>query len=141
MTASVAQKKWPGNPAWVKGAPSANPSGRPKVITHIRDLAREASPECIAALRRIVNDKDEKASAVVAAANALLDRAWGRPETHLTIERDNDLSELDLAALRAIVERAGPQTLEQVSDAVIVPPAVPQLEAARTSSTDSEAWE
>jgi HEAT repeat protein len=61
-----------------KGGPSVNPGGRPKVIAHVRDLARKHTPAAIQALAD--NLTDENGHVRNAAAMALLDRAWGRPE-------------------------------------------------------------
>lgn len=62
---------------WKPGQ-SANPGGRSKLEKDVRDLAREHS---IAAINRLVylmdNAQSERTQA--AAAEALLDRAWGRP--------------------------------------------------------------
>lgn len=57
---------------------SGNPSGRPKIIAEIRDLARTHTDLAINTLAEIcaVADKD---SARVSAAVALLDRGWGKP--------------------------------------------------------------
>src|SRR5437763_6447503 len=57
---------------------SGNPGGRPKVVEDIRALAREHSPAALQTLRHIA-DKGKQESARVAAAVALLDRAYGKP--------------------------------------------------------------
>lgn len=64
---------------WEKGGPSPNPGGRPKEIGHVVELARQHTEEAIEALVEIVNDRTAgNVRARVTAANALLDRAWGR---------------------------------------------------------------
>ena len=68
---------WIGRP-FEKGQ-SGNPGGRPKVVAEIRQLARERGPEAIAALVKVMT-KGKSEAARVAAANALLDRGWGRPK-------------------------------------------------------------
>ena len=62
-----------------KKGQSGNPGGRPKVVAEIRQLARERGPEAIAALVKVMT-KGKSEAARVAAANALLDRGWGRPK-------------------------------------------------------------
>jgi hypothetical protein len=62
---------------------SGNPGGRPKEIGEIRELARQHAPRAIAALKSIVDDKKAPAAARIAAAEALLNRAWGRPTAML----------------------------------------------------------
>ena len=65
-----------------KKGQSGNPGGRPKVVAEIRQLARERGPEAIAALVKVMTEGKSEA-ARVAAATALLDRGWGRPnQTH-----------------------------------------------------------
>lgn len=63
---------------FVKGK-SGNPSGRPKEIGHVRDLARAHTEDAIKTLVEIRADPTQPAPARVAAATALLDRAWGKP--------------------------------------------------------------
>ena len=58
---------------------SGNPGGRPKEVGEVRDLARQYTPAAIEALEGIMNQATAPASARVAAAEALLNRAWGRP--------------------------------------------------------------
>lgn len=56
----------------------ANPLGRPKEVHHVKELARKHTVEAVETLAEIMADKKQKASARVAAANALLDRGYGR---------------------------------------------------------------
>jgi hypothetical protein len=58
---------------------SGNPGGRPKEVGEVRDLARQYTPQAIEALQTIMNEQEAPASARVAAAEALLNRGWGRP--------------------------------------------------------------
>jgi hypothetical protein len=73
------------NPNWVPGV-SGNPSGRPKVVAEIRELARQHTEVALQALVEVVKNKKAHPSARVAAANSLLDRAYGRPETKIEAE-------------------------------------------------------
>lgn len=69
---------------------SGNPSGRPKVNRRVRDLARQYTEQALTALvealeatRTIVTKEgsvefDDHATRIHA-ANAILDRAWGKP--------------------------------------------------------------
>jgi hypothetical protein len=54
---------------------SGNPSGRPKVLTEVRDLARAHTPDAVNALVEAL----KRPQHAVAAAIALLDRGWGKP--------------------------------------------------------------
>lgn len=88
---------------WQPGQ-SGNPSGRPKVVQHIKELARAYTAEAIQALVEALKDPRSK----VPAAMALLDRGYGRPEqTHTirTITRIEDLTDEELASLAANAER------------------------------------
>ena len=70
---------------WVKGQ-SGNPSGRPKTIGHVRDLARAYTEAAIEKLAQVMNDPKTPKAVQIEAAKALLDRGHGRPEQamHLT---------------------------------------------------------
>lgn len=57
---------------------SGNPGGRPKRLLEVRTLARRHTISAIATLLEIATH-GESESARVAAANALLDRGWGKP--------------------------------------------------------------
>jgi hypothetical protein len=56
---------------------SGNPGGRPKALAEVRDLAREHTPEAIETLVTMMRGGGDRER--IAAATALLDRAWGRP--------------------------------------------------------------
>jgi HEAT repeat protein len=50
----------------------------PKTLTEIRSLARSHTRSAITVLARIMRSKDATPAARVSAANALLDRGWGK---------------------------------------------------------------
>lgn len=56
---------------------SGNPGGRPKGHGEIRELARQHTGTALATLVEIA-ERGENESARVAAANAILDRGWGK---------------------------------------------------------------
>ncbi len=66
---------------------SGNPGGRPKVIAEVRDLARQHTRKAIQTLVTVMQS-GESDSARVAAANALLDRGFGRPRTDQPVTLD-----------------------------------------------------
>ena len=61
----------------------ANLSGRPKEYPHVKELARVHTVEAIETLASIMRD-DDSSRARVAAAQVLLDRAWGKPEQSIS---------------------------------------------------------
>jgi hypothetical protein len=73
-----AERRPRGNPAWRKGV-SGNPGGRPKGSAEVRELARSHTAAAIEALVSIVGNDDSPPAARVSAAQALLDRGWGKP--------------------------------------------------------------
>ena len=58
---------------------SGNPSGRPKENAEVKALARQYTQQAIDTLGTIMLNPDAKGSERVAAAQALLDRAYGKP--------------------------------------------------------------
>lgn len=80
----MGNQKQRGNPAWVKGAPSPNPTGRPAVPKELREQFTQLAPQAIEVLRQSLDSPDEKIR--LAAAQALLDRALGRPHQSQSVE-------------------------------------------------------
>jgi hypothetical protein len=58
---------------------SGNPGGRHKDVAEVKELARTHTTAAIGTLAEIMNDKEAPRASRVMAANALLDRAYGRP--------------------------------------------------------------
>ena len=57
---------------------SGNPGGRPKALREVEELARQEAAAAMQTLATIHRDKKAPYSARVMAANALLDRGWGK---------------------------------------------------------------
>lgn len=92
---------------------SGNPSGRPKVVGELRDLARTHTEEAIETLVKVMRDSDAPPVARATAANAILDRGHGKPTQHVEANV-NFLDKLSddeqrglLAALQALDGDAG----------------------------------
>lgn len=68
--------------AWKKGQ-SGNPSGRTtaqaRTAADLKALCRQASPEAMKAVLRVLRSKKTTGPTIVAAAAALWDRGFGRP--------------------------------------------------------------
>jgi hypothetical protein len=73
-----------------------------KTITEIRSLARSHTRTAINALVGVMKSKDATHAARVSAANAILDRGWGRPVQALE-NGDNGALELIHKIERVIV--------------------------------------
>src|SRR5215212_6057941 len=65
---------------------SGNPGGRPKVVAEIKELARAHTGEAVETLVSIMKNLKAAPAARVSAANALLDRGYGRPPQHISGE-------------------------------------------------------
>lgn len=83
---------------FVKGS-SGNPGGRPAVIKEVRELAQKHAPAAIERLAMLVQDPDGRVA--VAACNALLDRAVGKPVQ--AVEVDARVAKVDPRELLASV--------------------------------------
>ena len=71
---------------------SGNPSGRPKVVQHIKELARQHTAIAIEAL--VSETTNGIGSSRVAAANALLDRGYGKAPATMAGEDGEGTAEL-----------------------------------------------
>jgi hypothetical protein len=83
-------KRKPTRTAWRKGV-SGNPGGRPKELGDLRVYCRQFSRQAVDALVAALNASHERTR--VAAAEALLDRGYGRP-----------IQGLEIASLPPVVE-------------------------------------
>jgi hypothetical protein len=64
---------------------SGNPAGRPKLPEHVREACRALTDDAVATLKEVMRDKKAPAAARVSASNAVLDRAWGKPESDVRV--------------------------------------------------------
>lgn len=78
-------------PKFEKGQ-SGNPGGRPKEVAEVRELARTYTPQALETLKEIMSDKNAPPAARVSAANAILDRAYGRPSQEVALNASGDVS-------------------------------------------------
>jgi hypothetical protein len=73
----------------------ANAGGRPKAIISLVELARAQTEDSIKTLVQVRDDTNAPAAARVGAANALLDRGWGKPAQTVTQIINDKRSTLD----------------------------------------------
>lgn len=88
---------------WEKGK-SGNPGGRPKVLTEVKEAARQHGPAAIKQLATLMVSGDTDA-AKIAACRELLDRAYGKAAQPLDGDGDGGpirtLSEIILRGVRS----------------------------------------
>ena len=89
---------------WKPGQ-SGNPTGRPKIVSEVRDLARQHSTFAVEVLVKIAGNGRAPAMARVAAATQLLDRGFGRPPQSLEVQSRSPLADLSTAALLTLAHR------------------------------------
>lgn len=91
---------------WKKGGKSPNPTGRPKVVGDLRDLARVHTTDALATLVEVMNDKEAPPAARVAAAGHVLDRGYGKAATSLDLTVQHSVSETAASVLLELSQRA-----------------------------------
>lgn len=109
---------------WVAGGPSPNPGGR-KSDRELTELARSRAPAAIDALARIAQGRG---LAAVRAAEALLDRALGKPTASLNVTATRMTTmpaEFVGAAASALQAALDAEDSERMGD----PPSAPNLES------------
>ena len=109
MTANKAKQRKAPPHAWKPGQ-SGNPSGRPKEVGEIRELARQHTAASIKVLAQGL--KDENGRTRIAAAEVLLDRGWGKATQHIEANV-NVIDQLSHEDKRALLEAL--ETLSRVS--------------------------
>lgn len=126
------ERRGPGNPAWVKGGPSPNPSGRPRAGLACAEKIREQvdPADWIAFELAVATDPQKSISERRAAWLALIDRGFVRPAqehnvsisntspehsySHLSeVDLDLELARLDRLALQP--DHADPQPNEPIA--------------------------
>jgi hypothetical protein len=127
MSANRVETQWRGGP-WPKGY-SPNPSGRPKAALDVQALAREHTAAAIETLVQALKDPRLK----VQAAEALLNRGWGKPIQPVSGEDGNSPAVQHLIAaqiisgelIRELEARPAPaaaQPQPKIVDLALIPP-------------------
>lgn len=84
-----------------------NPGGRPKTVGYVRELASQQTETAIKTLAEICGSAEFPPAARVTAANSLLDRAYGRPESTATVNINRTARELTTDELIQIISGEG----------------------------------
>ena len=96
------------NGRWAPGQ-SGNPGGRPGGVAAVRELARNHAAEAIECLLKEMRQGDTS-HARIAAANALLDRGWGRPMQPLAGDAEEPPIEIAMSR-EQLAEQAGARSM------------------------------
>lgn len=85
---------------------SGNPGGRPRIPEDVKALARTYTREAITTAAEIMRNPEETGTARMSAVNCILDRAWGKPAQHITVDPVGDLTDDELGTeLAAAIEQ------------------------------------
>jgi Family of unknown function (DUF5681) len=85
---------------------SGNPSGRPKIVSEIKELAQQHAPEAFKKVVGLLKSDDERVAFV--AAQEILNRAYGKPTQSMEVTRKRDASDFDDTELYAIARMGRP---------------------------------
>ncbi|HEY0835620.1 MAG TPA: DUF5681 domain-containing protein [Azospirillum sp.] len=99
----------PSTQSQFKPGQSGNPGGRPKGERRVRELAQQNTIEALDALVHVM--RTGRPSERVAAANAILDRGWGRPMQAVNVDTTLRMSLVDLLASMQMAD-ADPPLIE-----------------------------
>jgi hypothetical protein len=92
---------------------SGNPSGRPKTAKTVTDIAHENSERAMRRLAKLIDSDDEKTA--LAAANAILDRAVGKPKQSIEKTTKKEAADYDAAELLALARMGSTRAAETPS--------------------------
>lgn len=100
VDAPANKKSFPYAPAQWKPGQSGNPKGRPKKDRDIIKQAKDAAEDGMKTLVKLMKSSDERVA--LAAAQAIIDRAIGKPVNTTVNVGKRDLVDLDIAELHEI---------------------------------------
>jgi len=83
---------------------NANPSGRPRVPSVVKDLLREATPKAMQVLVDLLESENPKLR--FQSAQEILNRSLGKPVQAIDLKTEGDMASAQLAALTAMAAAA-----------------------------------
>ncbi len=96
--------------AWKPGV-SGNPGGMPKGVGEVKKLARQWTNKAIETLAEIMMDDGQSGPARVSAAEALLNRGYGKPLQQMEVGKPGDFAEMTDDQVDAFIA----QTVQELS--------------------------
>ena len=111
---------------FLKGV-SGNPSGRPKrtpAEQQAIDRMKEITPEAVEVVYGILTAENTTVYAKLQAAELILNRAMGRPETYLRVEAADESQEQAGLSLLELLEACGEEEPQPTIPAAALPPEV-----------------
>ena len=97
---------------------SGNPGGRPKRTPAEQkaiDMMKEATPEMVELVLSIANNEKASYYARLQAAELILNRSMGKPETYLRVENGEQSVEEATASLLALFDSVGEESEKEPS--------------------------
>lgn len=89
------------------GQQSINPKGRPPIIRDIREAAKRHTRQALNTLISVMNDGDAPPASRVTAAEAILNRGWGKPMQNLEAKIEvTDTASIQAQQLMELTRRA-----------------------------------
>jgi hypothetical protein len=114
-----------------------NPRGRPRTEQHVVRLARKHTERAISLLVKVIEDDAAPVAARVTAAQAVLDRGWGKPRQEVEGRHSIqvNLGQQHLDAIRALSQAVGKtRALEHPKSKVIDAEAVEVTDESRDAA-------
>jgi hypothetical protein len=113
-----------------------NPSGRPRIVQEIQELARSAAPAAFDRVVALMNSDDERIA--LAASQEILNRAYGKP----VMQVQSDVRRLDMSAVWAsTMETLNKQKAEPpMIDVTAAEPALEYVQTEPPPDDDPAEW-
>jgi hypothetical protein len=102
------------------GQRSINPKGRPPIIRDIQAAAKQHTRAALNVLIKCMNDCEAPVSARIQAAEAILNRGWGRPQQNVEARIEvTDIAKTHAEVLMELSRRAIEEKQSRIAEQVI----------------------